>query len=131
MARSTQGVFSARFLESHWLIRYGLAVLVYGLVIGIILLNQWLAINLNLTMPIVLGLVAVVWYCGRGPGIFLSFLYQITTAVLTAFSGGGGNTARYGLWMFEARPSATFSGEASPRMSGTPSGQISIAFGPA
>jgi len=55
--------------------------LVFGLVIGIILLAQ--GSGINLTIPIVLGLVAVVWYAGRGPGIFLSFLYQITTAVLS------------------------------------------------
>ena len=83
MARSTQGVLSANFQERHWLLRYGLAVVVFGLVVGTIILNQRLQINLNLTIPIVLGLVAVVWYAGRGPGIFLSFLYQITTAVLS------------------------------------------------
>lgn len=55
--------------------------MVFGLVIGIILLAQ--GSGINLTIPIVLGLVAVVWYAGRGPGIFLSFLYQITTAVLS------------------------------------------------
>jgi PAS domain S-box-containing protein len=79
MTLSTRGIFSARFTERHWSLRYGLAVVVYGAVMGIALLNQRQEVKLNLTIPIVFGLVAVVWYGGRGPGILISLLFEATT----------------------------------------------------
>ncbi|MFL6375098.1 MAG: PAS domain-containing protein, partial [Pyrinomonadaceae bacterium] len=88
MALSANWIRSASFQQRHWLLRYGLAVLVHLLVVGWIILDHRLGIDLNLTIPIVLGLVAVVWWAGRGPGLFLCFLYQATTAALSSIPPG-------------------------------------------
>src|SRR3569623_1375104 len=83
MALSTRGVFSSKFTRRHWLLRYGMALVVHGVVVGCIILNSQSGLNLPLTIPIILGLVATVWYAGTGPGVFLCFLYQATTAILS------------------------------------------------
>src|SRR4051794_25406982 len=83
MALSAHSVFSSRFTERHWLLRYGLALLIHLIVVGSLILNSRSGLNLPLTIPIILGLVAAVWYGGLGPGIFLCFLYQATTALLS------------------------------------------------
>ena len=83
VALSKPSVFSSRSIEWHWLVRYGLAVVVFAVVIGLALLNKNYDVKLNLTIPIVFGLVAVVWYLGRGPGIVLSLLFEATTVIYT------------------------------------------------
>jgi PAS domain S-box-containing protein len=83
MTLSTRGVFSSRFTERHWLLRYGLALVIHLVVVGSLILNSKTGLNLPLTIPIILGLVAAVWYGGTGPGVFLCFLYQGTTALLS------------------------------------------------
>jgi len=83
MALSTRSVFSSRFSERHWLLRYGLALLIHVIVVGSIILNSRSGLNIPLTIRIILGLVAAVWYGGTGPGVFLCFLYQATTAILS------------------------------------------------
>jgi|GEM_PF-3043280 len=83
MALSARSVFSSRFTERHWLLRYGLALVIHAIVVSSIILNSKSGLNLPLTIPIILGLVATVWYAGAGPGVFLCFLYQATTALLS------------------------------------------------
>ncbi len=64
--------------------RYGVALLAFGAVIGLALLLNYVNLKLNLTIPIIFALVAVIWYCGRGPGLLLSILYEATTIIYTA-----------------------------------------------
>lgn len=79
MALTTRRGFSARSLEWHWLVRYSLAVVLYGAILGIGLLNSRYDVKLNLTIPIVFALVATVWFLGRGTGILMSILFEATT----------------------------------------------------
>ena len=83
VALSRPGAFSSRSIEWHWLLRYGLTLVVFAAVIGLALLNKNYDVKLNLTIPIVFGLVAVVWYLGRGPGIVLSLMFEATTVIYT------------------------------------------------
>ena len=80
MGLSRERLLAADLAKRHWLLRYGFALLFFGLIIGISLLNtRYFELRLNLTIPVVLALVAVAWYAGRGPGIFLGILFQATT----------------------------------------------------
>src|SRR5687768_14092959 len=80
MGLSRERLLSADLMKRHWLVRYGFAVLIFGITLGIGLLNtRYFELRLNLTIPVVLGLVAVAWYAGRGPGILIGVLFQITT----------------------------------------------------
>lgn len=65
-----------REIKSAWL-RYGLAVLLFGLTIGLAIGLEKLGVQLNLTIPIVFALVAASWYGGRGPGLLYSILVQV------------------------------------------------------
>jgi PAS domain S-box-containing protein len=67
----------------HWLSTYGLAVVVYALTVGLSLLLIWLGIRISFAIPILVGLVGVVWYGGRGPGVLLSVLFEATTIYFT------------------------------------------------
>ena len=69
--------------KRHWLLRYGLALLVYGVTVGLSLLLIWLGIRISFAIPILVGLVGVVWYGGRGPGVLLSILFHGTTIYFT------------------------------------------------
>ena len=60
------------------LLRYGLAFGLYFVTVGIATLLQHFSIKINLTILVVVALVALAWYCGRGPGIFLAILLQGT-----------------------------------------------------
>jgi PAS domain S-box-containing protein len=62
-------------------LRYGLAILLFGLTIGLAIGLEKLGVQLNLTIPLVLALVAASWYGGRGPGILISVLFQATTSI--------------------------------------------------
>jgi PAS domain S-box-containing protein len=70
--------------QRHWLFRYGLAVAVFAVTVGLSLLLVWLGIRISFAIPILVGLVGVVWYGGRGPGILLSILFHGTTIYYTA-----------------------------------------------
>jgi PAS domain S-box-containing protein len=65
----------------HWALRYGLAILIYGLTIGLSLLLSHFEAQINLTIPVVLAMVATAWYGGRGPGLLLSVLFEGTTII--------------------------------------------------
>ena len=69
--------------QHHWLLRYGLAMLVYGATVGLSLFLIWLGIRISFAIPILVGLVGVVWYGGRGPGVLLSVLFHATTIYFT------------------------------------------------
>ncbi len=60
-------------------LRYALAVALFGGVLGLSLLLERIEFKLNLTIPIVFALVATVWWGGRGPGLLISVLFQGTT----------------------------------------------------
>jgi PAS domain S-box-containing protein len=67
----------------NWLLTYGLSVAVYAFTIGLSLLLIWLGIHISFAIPILVGLVGVVWYGGRGPGVLLSVLFHATTIYFT------------------------------------------------
>ena len=72
---------SKQRIKDHWLWRYGLAVVLFGAALGLSLLLSNFGIKINLTIPLVLALVATAWYGGRGPGILISVLFQATTII--------------------------------------------------
>lgn len=63
------------------ILRYGLALLLFAVTVGIALLLSYYSFKINLTILIVVALVAAAWYGGRGPGILLAFLLQGTTVL--------------------------------------------------
>lgn len=65
------------------ILRYGLAVGVFGVILGISLLLQQFSIKINLTILIVGGIIATAWYGGKGPGILLAVLIEGTTVIYT------------------------------------------------
>jgi PAS domain S-box-containing protein len=67
----------------HWLLTYGLSVAVYVFTVALSLFLIWLGIRISFAIPILVGLVGVVWYGGRGPGILLSVLFHSTTIYYT------------------------------------------------
>jgi PAS domain S-box-containing protein len=69
--------------ERHWFFRYGLAVVVYAATLGLSLLLIWFGIRISFAIPILVGLVGVVWYGGLGPGLLLSVLFHATTIYYT------------------------------------------------
>jgi PAS domain S-box-containing protein len=71
-----------REIKSVWF-RYGLAILVYGVIIGESVLLSHYASRVNQSVPIVAGLVVTAWYAGLGPGLLLSILLEATTIYFT------------------------------------------------
>jgi len=78
------------------LLRYGLAIVLFVVIIGAAILLEYLSLKINMSLPVVLGLVIATWYGGRGPGLVLAVLVQIvaifsngvapdSTVALTAF----------------------------------------------
>lgn len=62
--------------------RYGLAALVFTAVIAVSLLLRYLGYQVNLTILIVIALVAVSWWGGRGPGIVFCALVAAATVAM-------------------------------------------------
>jgi PAS domain S-box-containing protein len=73
-------------VRRHWLLGYILAICLFGVVLGLSLLLTELGVKVNLTIPIVVALVATAWYGGLGPGILLSILFQGTTILYSSSS---------------------------------------------
>src|SRR5688572_5169927 len=67
----------------HWLLRYGLALLLFVITLGLSLLLSRSGIRINLTIPVVLSLFLAAWYGGFGPGLLISVLFQATTIIYT------------------------------------------------
>ena len=63
----------------HWAARYGFAVGVFIVVCVVATVITSFAPKINQTIPIVVAIVAVAWYAGRGPGLLLGGLIQATT----------------------------------------------------
>lgn len=63
----------------HWLARYGIAIVLYAATLGLSLTLRYFETRINLTIPVVFALVAATWYGGRGPGLLVAALFQITT----------------------------------------------------
>jgi len=70
-----------RAWATNWFGHYVLAVAIYAATIGLSLLLRYFETRVNLTIPVVLALVVVAWYGGRGPGLLLSVLFQATTII--------------------------------------------------
>ncbi len=80
MGLSKERLLTADLTKKRWFVRYGFVVLIFALIIAISLVNsRLLDLRLNLTIPVVMAVVVVAWYAGRGPGIFLGILFQATT----------------------------------------------------
>src|SRR4051812_3327439 len=62
--------------KRHWIVRYGLALIVFGLLIGYGQGVAYFIPRINQTVPIVVALVGTAWYLGRGPGILFSVLLE-------------------------------------------------------
>jgi PAS domain S-box-containing protein len=84
MDLSKDRLLGADLMKRHWMVRYGFAVLMFGVTLAIGLLNtRYFELRLNLTIPVVLALVAVAWYAGRGPGILIGILFQVSTIIFS------------------------------------------------
>ena len=63
--------------------RYGFAVVVFGILIADSLVLNHFSIKINQSVPVIIGLVATAWYAGLGPGILLSILIEAISVLLT------------------------------------------------
>ena len=68
-------------VNRHWVFRYGLAIMLVAATIGLSLLLNYFGIKLNFTIPVVVALVVGAWYGGRGPGLLIGVLFQVTTII--------------------------------------------------
>jgi len=78
------------------LLRYGLALGLLVVIIAIQTLLLLYGIKLSFTIPIIVGLVAAGWFGGRGPGVFLSILIAVVSALSTPPTPG----VTQGEWLF-------------------------------
>ena len=60
--------------RKSFLFRYGIAILAIAILLLLSFGLRSLGIQLNLTAPIVIAIVAVSWFGGRGPGIVVSIV---------------------------------------------------------
>ena len=65
------------------LLRYGLALGLFAITLGVSLLLSYIGFKINLTILVVVALFATAWYGGRGPGLLLALLLEIATILLT------------------------------------------------
>lgn len=86
MATSFGG--SDRGWMRHWLFRYGVALACFGATLGLSVLLSRGGIKLNLTIPIVLAVVATGWWGGKGPGLLLAVLFEGVTTYYTPVQAG-------------------------------------------
>ena len=63
-----RGGFKSLFL------RYGFAILLFVVVLGLSLILRYFGIQINLTIPVIVAVVGAAWFGGRGPGILISVL---------------------------------------------------------
>ena len=79
------------------LFRYGLAVAIFVVIMGIAVLLLQFSIQLNITILVAVGLAAAAWYGGRGPGLLLVGLIVAMAAVMNRSSQNGSiGTAIFG-----------------------------------
>jgi PAS domain S-box-containing protein len=81
LALPPQTVLKAKRAAWPWYWRYALAVGLFAATIALSILLNSFSTKINLTIPIVLALVATAWYGGRGPGVLISILFQATTII--------------------------------------------------
>ena len=60
--------------------RYGLSLVLFAIVLGLSLVLRYYGIQINLTAPISIAIVAAAWFGGRGPGILISVLVVAVSA---------------------------------------------------
>ncbi len=70
-------------VRTHWLFRYGLAVVLFASVLVLSITLDRLSAKISMTIPIVFALVAAVWFGGRGPGLLIAALFHATTIIYT------------------------------------------------
>jgi PAS domain S-box-containing protein len=66
-----------RILSVVW--RYGLPLVAFALILYIpTLINRLFSFSIDLTLLIILLLIATAWYLGRGPGLLVAVVFEIT-----------------------------------------------------
>lgn len=70
-----RGGFKSLFL------RYGSSILTLAAVIGLAAALRSYGLRLNFTLPVIIVVVAMAWFAGRGPSILLSVLLTIVSAI--------------------------------------------------
>jgi PAS domain S-box-containing protein len=65
------------------LLRYGLALGLFALTLGISILLSYFGLKINLTILVVFALFVAAWYGGRGPGLLLVLLVTAVTIIFT------------------------------------------------
>jgi PAS domain S-box-containing protein len=79
------------------LLRYGLALLSFALVMLLSFgLQRFFALGLDLTSLIIAVMIASAWYGGRGPGLLIAVLFELTINYFYT----GPYTLRYGFMVF-------------------------------
>jgi PAS domain S-box-containing protein len=60
-------------------LRYGLPLAVFGLLLLIALgAKRWLSLQLDLSVFVIALLIAAAWYGGRGPGLLVALVFEVT-----------------------------------------------------
>lgn len=72
-----------RTYSRHWLFQSGVAVVLFGATLALSWLLNWTGLRINLTVPIVVSIVAAAWYGGRTGGVIISVLFQGATLLLS------------------------------------------------
>jgi PAS domain S-box-containing protein len=75
--------------------RYGLSIVLFGVVLGLSLFLRHYGLQVNLTAPISVAIVAAAWFGGRGPGILISVLVVAVSAISTNRSADTSTIAFY------------------------------------
>jgi PAS domain S-box-containing protein len=63
-------------------LRYGLALGLFALTLGVSILLSYFGLKINLTILVVFALFVAAWYGGRGPGLLLALLLAAATIIL-------------------------------------------------
>lgn len=74
--------------------RYGVAILLFAAVIGLSLILRYFDIQINLTAPVMVVVVAAAWFGGRGPGILISVLI-VGVSMLSPRNAEGTSTVAF------------------------------------
>jgi PAS domain S-box-containing protein len=60
-------------------LRYGLPLLAYGVLLLIALgAKRWLALQLDLSLLVIVLLIVSAWFGGRGPGLLVALIFEVT-----------------------------------------------------
>jgi PAS domain S-box-containing protein len=62
-------------------LRYGFTLLLFAAVLGLSVIVRYLGLQISLTIPIIVAVVAVAWFAGRGPGILICTLIVVVSVL--------------------------------------------------